>query len=160
MFLVMDAQREILQYLHFHPLCTREEIKVGMAFEGSDATLKRLLQVAIQNGDIVVEGKARATRYRLSDMAHILMPLNLDTYFSQDVDDRQVQTSFNFHLICEQLPNVPLFTAGELDLLQGLQSEFRQHVGEMSECEYRKEMERLGIDLSWKSSQIEGNTYS
>ena len=26
--------------------------------------------------------------------------------------------------------------------------------------EYRKEMERLGIDLSWKSSQIEGNTYS
>ena len=30
----------------------------------------------------------------------------------------------------------------------------------MSECEYRKEMERLGIDLSWKSSQIEGNTYS
>lgn len=45
MFLVMDAQREILQYLHFHPLCTREEIKVGMAFEGSDATLKRLLKV-------------------------------------------------------------------------------------------------------------------
>lgn len=30
----------------------------------------------------------------------------------------------------------------------------------MSELAYRKEMERLGIDLSWKSSQIEGNTYS
>ena len=30
----------------------------------------------------------------------------------------------------------------------------------MTENEYRKEMERLGIDLSWKSSQIEGNTYS
>ena len=30
----------------------------------------------------------------------------------------------------------------------------------MSELEYRKEMERLGVDLSWKSSQIEGNTYS
>ena len=30
----------------------------------------------------------------------------------------------------------------------------------LSEMEYRKEMERLGIDLSWKSSQIEGNTYS
>jgi hypothetical protein len=28
-------------------------------------------------------------------------------------------------------------------------------------CEpYKKEMERLAIDLSWKSSQIEGNTYS
>lgn len=30
----------------------------------------------------------------------------------------------------------------------------------MSDLEYRKEMERLGVDLSWKSSQIEGNTYS
>lgn len=30
----------------------------------------------------------------------------------------------------------------------------------MSELEYCKEMERPGIDLSWKSSQIEGNTYS
>lgn len=25
---------------------------------------------------------------------------------------------------------------------------------------YRRELERLGIDLSWKSVQIEGNTYT
>ena len=31
---------------------------------------------------------------------------------------------------------------------------------EMTDGEYRKEMERLGVDLSWKSSQIEGNTYN
>jgi len=30
----------------------------------------------------------------------------------------------------------------------------------MSSLAYTKEMERLAIDLSWKSSQIEGNTYS
>ncbi len=30
----------------------------------------------------------------------------------------------------------------------------------MTDLEYRKEMERLGVDLSWKSSQIEGNTHS
>lgn len=30
----------------------------------------------------------------------------------------------------------------------------------MSELEYHKEMERLGIELSWKFSQIEGNTSS
>lgn len=44
--------------------------------------------------------------------------------------------------------------------LNTLQSEYRAHLADMSENEYRKEMERLGIDLSWKSSQIEGNTYS
>lgn len=88
------------------------------------------------------------------------MPINLDTYFAQDVDERKVQTCFNFDLIREQLPNVSLFTSEELRYLSLLQDEFQQHIEEMTENEYRKEMERLEIDLSWKSSQIEGNTYS
>lgn len=156
----MDISREILQFLHYHPFSSRDEIAQGIGFEGSDATMKRLIATAVQDGDILVEGKARATRYRLSAQAHLLMPLNLDTYFAQDVDERQVQTSFNFDLIRTQLPAVTLFTDEEMALLQELQVEFRRHVGEMTDNEYRKEMERLGIDLSWKSSQIEGNTYS
>ena len=156
----MDISRDILQFLHYHPLSSRDEIARGTAFEGSDATMKRLLAAAVAKGDVVVEGKARATRYRLSDQAHLLMPLNLDTYFAQDVDEREVQTSFNFDLIRQQLPAVHLFTDEEMERLDALQAEFRQHVSEMTENEYRKEMERLGIDLSWKSSQIEGNTYS
>ena len=87
--------------------------------------MKRLIAAGVQNGDIVVEGKARATRYRLSDQAHLLMPLNLDTYFAVDVDKRQVQTSFNFELIREQLPAVKLFTEEETARLQELQEEFR-----------------------------------
>ena len=149
-----------MQFLHYHPLSSRDEIARGTTFEGSDATMKRLLAAAVAKGDVVVEGKARATRYRLSAQAHLLMPLNLDTYFAQDVDQREVQTSFNFDLIRQQLPAVHLFTDEEMEHLNTLQAEFRQHVSEMTENEYRKEMERLGIDLSWKSSQIEGNTYS
>lgn len=156
----MDIYREILQFLHYHPRSSREEVAQEIAFEGSDATMKRLLAAGVQNGDIVVEGKARATRYSLSNQAHLLMPLNLDTYFSLDVDERQVQTSFNFELIREQLPAFKLFTDEEDSRLQELQAEFRRHVDEMTDNEYRKEMERLGIDLSWKSAQIEGNTYS
>lgn len=156
----MDISREILQYLHHHPLSSREKIAHGTAFEGSDATMKRLLAAAVNKGDVVVEGKARATRYKLSAQAHLLMPLSLDSYFEQDVDEREVQTTFNFDLIRHQLPTVHLFTDEELAHLNTLQAEFRQHVNEMTETEWRKEMERLGIDLSWKSSQIEGNTYS
>lgn len=156
----MDTTREILQFLHYHPLSSRDEITGGIAFDGSDATMKRLIAAAIQSGDIVVEGKARATRYRLSDQAHLLMPLNLDTYFALEVDKRQVQTSFNFDLIREQLPTVTLFTDAEKARLASLHAEYRKRLSKMTENEYRKEMERLGIDLSWKSSQIEGNTYS
>ena len=63
----MDISREILQFLLYHPLSSRDEIAKGTVFEGSDATLKRLIATGVQHGDIVVEGKARATRYRLSD---------------------------------------------------------------------------------------------
>lgn len=156
----MDNSREILQFLHYNPQSSREDIARGIGFEGSDATLKRLIAALVKNEDIVVEGKSRATRYRLSNRAHLLMPLNLDTYFSQDVDERIVQTSFNFDLIREQMPGVSLFSSEERVHLRNLQRIFRQHIAEMTPNEYNKEMERLGIDLSWKSSQIEGNTYS
>lgn len=156
----MDNERNILQFLHFHPFSTREEITKGIGFEGSEATLKRLIASLVGAGSLVVTGKARATRYSLSAQARLLMPLNIDTYFAQDVDDREVQTSFNFELIRDQLPKVNLFTEAEHQHLNQLQLEFRQHIADMTDNEYRKEMERLGIDLSWKSSQIEGNTYS
>ena len=156
----MNESRDILQYLHYHPLSSRGDITAGTAFKGSDATLKRVIASGIKAGDIVAEGKARATRYRLSPQAQLLMPLNLDTYFALEVDERQVHSSYNFELINGLLAETRFFSDKELAHLDALQDEFRQHVNELTDNEYRKEMERLGIDLSWKSSQIEGNTYT
>jgi Fic family protein len=156
----MTQDIEILQFLHYHPLSSRAEISTGLTNAPSVATLKRLINEAIERGDMEVVGKGRATRYRLTPQAHVTMPLDLDTYFVNDVDQRQVQESFNFELIREILPKVQLFTTDELSELKCGQQVFREHLAEMSDMEYRKEMERLGIDLSWKSSQIEGNTYS
>lgn len=156
----MNESRDILQYLHYHPLSSRGDISTGTAFKGSDATLKRMIAAGIKAGDIVAEGKARATRYRLSPQAQLLMPLNLDTYFALEVDERQVQSSYNFELINGLLAETRLFSDKDQVHLDALQEEFRQHISELTDNEYRKEMERLGIDLSWKSSQIEGNTYT
>ena len=156
----MNESRDILQYLHYHPLSSRGDITAGTAFKGSDATLKRVIAAGIKAGDIVAEGKARATRYRLSPQAQLLMPLNLDTYFALEVDERQVHSSYNFELINGLLTETRLFSDKEQAHLDALQDEFWQHVNELTDNEYRKEMERLGIDLSWKSSQIEGNTYT
>ena len=156
----MNESRDILQYLHYHPLSSRGDITAGTAFKGSDATLKRVIAAGIKAGDIVAEGKARATRYRLSPQAQLLMPLNLDTYFALEVDERQVQSSYNFELINGLLTETRLFSDKEQAHLDALQDDFRQHVNELTDNEYRKDMERLEIDLSWKSSQIEGNTYT
>lgn len=69
-------------------------------------------------------------------------------------------SNFNFELLTTVLPGAILFTAEEQNHLQALQAEFRSNISRLSDAARRKEMTRLGIDLSWKSSQIEGNTYT
>ncbi len=84
----------------------------------------------------------------------------MNDYFSKEVDERQIQTGYNFDLIPKVLSNVNLFTEHEMLELNALQAQFSKNYGSLSDDQKRKEMERLGIDLSWKSSQIEGNKYS
>ena len=156
----MTLDIEILQFLHYHPLANRAEIMAGLTEAPSDSTMKRLLSAAVKEGNVETVGRGPATKYRLTPQAHVTMPLDLATYFDKDIDERVVQESFNFDLIREVLPKVKIFTKEELEVLTAAQKEFEKNTEGMADFEYRKEMERLGVDLSWKSSQIEGNTYS
>lgn len=156
----MTIDIEILQFLHYHPLANRTEIMAGLTKAPSDSTMKRLLSAAVKEGNIETAGRGPATKYKLTPQAHVTMPLDVATYFDKDIDEREVQESFNFDLIRDVLPKVEIFTKEELEVLNAAQMEFEKNTEGMTELEYRKEMERLGVDLSWKSSQIEGNTYS
>ena len=156
----MTIDIEILQFLHYHPLANRTEIMAGVTKAPRDSTMKRLLSAAVKEGNVETVGRGPATKYKLTPQAHVTMPLDLATYFDKDIDEREVQESFNFDLIRDVLPKVEIFTKEELEVLNAAQMEFEKNTEGMTDLEYRKEMERLGVDLSWKSSQIEGNTYS
>lgn len=156
----MQIIDEILQYLHYHPASSRGEIMENISAVLSAATAKRLIADGINQGLIVSVGRGKATRYRITPRAHVLMTFNLDTYFAKEIDERTVQQGFNFELITQLLPSVTLFSDEELAHLKALQETFLHNISTLSETLYNKEMERLAIDLSWKSSQIEGNTYS
>ena len=156
----MTREKEILQFLHYHPGSSRSDIETGMNLPESPATVKRILASLVEAGSAIVSGQGRATRYSVSPQAQVTMELNIDTYFQREADEREIQTNFNFGLINDILPKVELFTTQEKELLETLQTQFKRNLEGITPNEYRKEMERLGIDLSWKSSQIEGNTYS
>ena len=156
----MKKELEILQFLHFHPESSRNDIETGLSLTESPATLKRMLASLVEKGDVIVVGQGRATRYSISAQAQVTMKIDIETYFKKETDERVVQSGFNFSLINEILPKVEIFTSDEMERLNALQNQFKQNLQGISDTEYRKEMERLGIDLSWKSSQIEGNTYS
>jgi Fic family protein len=96
----------------------------------------------------------------LSDSYTIIKSIDIDAYFNQEIDERIIQSSYNFNLIPDILPTVELFSQDEMKKLQLLQKQFEAKVNILSPNQYEKELERLAIDLSWKSFQIEGNTYS
>ena len=147
----------VLHYIKDHPGVSSKQIADALAGEASLATIKRAINELSNSYYINVEGKARATKYYISSL---FAPVDLDEYYSKEVDERQIQTGYNFDLIPHVLSHVHLFTEQEMSELNALQKQFAQNFSMLTDEQKRKEMERLGIDLSWKSSQIEGNTYS
>jgi Fic family protein len=156
----METQKLILNYLKNHAFSSSKEIFEGLNSTASYATVKRSLSKLLSENHITQQGNGKNSRYTLSPVFNLFYPIQLDEYFSKEIDEREILTSYNFSLIPDILPNVSLFTAHELTLLNNLQNNFLENVVQLSDFEYQKNMERLAIDLSWKSSQIEGNTYS
>lgn len=85
--------------------------------------------------------------------------MDIDRYFDADPDTRHISARFNHELLAV-LKETPLFTQAEAVRLEALKQEYQQNIAAISPAIYQKELERLTIELSWKSSQIEGNTYS
>ena len=156
----METQELILNYLKNHTNSSSKEIFEGLNSIVSYATVKRNLSKLLSENHIIQQGNAKNSRYALSPTFNLFYPINLDEYYSKEIDERKILSGYNFSLIPETLQNVPLFTAQELTSLNDLQNKFSENIAQLSAFEYQKDMERLAIDLSWKSSQIEGNTYS
>lgn len=116
----------------------------------SKATLSRDLELLLAKKLIRKVGKARNTRYFPINANPVLKNIDIESYFSVDPDNRTgVKTGFNFDIF-SHLNN--LFSPEEIFRLQKIGRSFRN--------EDKKELERFVIELSWKSSKIEGNTYS
>jgi Uncharacterized conserved protein len=156
----METQNLILNYLKNHANSSSKEIFEGLNSVVSYATIKRCLSKLLSENHITQQGNAKNSRYVLSPTFSLFYPINLDEYYSKEIDEREILNGYNFSLIPETLQNVSLFTSEELTLLNTLQKQFSENIAQLSNFEYQKDMERLAIDLSWKSSQIEGNTYS
>lgn len=151
---------EILLFIKDHPLRSSKDIHEGLNTEVAYATIKRQLNQLIEEGLVITEGRGKATRYRISPSFDVLSPVDVESYFQQEQDERVIKEHFNPLLIPATLRNISLFTEEERQRLQALHKKFKENVAGLSPAEYNKEQERLAIDLSWKSSQIEGNTYS
>ncbi|RGU38722.1 DeoR family transcriptional regulator [Alistipes indistinctus] len=149
----------IIQYVREHPGVSSSEIITGLGLDISPATIRRDLTLLVAENKLSVEGQNKGTKYFVSPTYDMFAPIDVETYFKKEIDQRKIIDHFNFELL-SILTDVPLFTKEEYEKLTGLQQQFRENVAKLTLTQYKKEMERLAVDLSWKSSQIEGNTYS
>lgn len=155
-----DTGKNILDYIKTNPSLSSKEIHDGLKSEVGYATIKRILTKLISENLVLPIGKGRGTKYMIDPAFELLYPIDVEVYFGKEIDEREIKDSFNLLLIKDVLSKIELFTAEEHLQLANLQKKYRENSAELSETEYKKELERLAIDLSWKSSQIEGNTYS
>ena len=156
----MEIQDQIISILSRNPGLSLREIHERLASDNSYSTTKRTLVKLIDKKLVDQSGNKRSSTYNVGKSYQILHSMDSEAYFEKDIDDRKIQETFNFALIQKELFAIELFTDEEGNKLNELQTTYSDNVMQLSKTEYDKEIERLAIDLSWKSSQIEGNTYT
>ena len=153
-------QLNILEYIEDNQECSRLEIQeyLNKSDKISKITVIRDLEVLLSNNLISKTGSARAVKYKSNNKSDIFRKFNVDKYFSKEQDERTIKyPQFNFEIF-DKLQNI--FTQDELSELNNINEKYKTKISKLSKVSLKKEFERLLIELSWKSSQIEGNTYS
>ena len=153
-------QKAILNLLNSSQGLAREELANQLVpiHPISKVTLLRDLKTLIKADAVTAQGKARAYKYFPKSQRPVLRDFDPKTYFLTDPDSRQgVKENFNYRVF-DDLHD--LFTPDELALiLKGLKS-FSRVQASYDTTSFKKELERFVIELAWKSSKIEGNTYT
>ena len=154
-----NRQQNIIDIIDKQEKTSISEIKDKLGEDISIPTLNRDLAVLVTNNCILKIGKGRSTSYGISPYYKIFFPMDTAGYFDKEPDARDSRTDYNYDLFTI-LKGTDLFTSEEKEALDALKKEYQVNISDYPDALYQKELERLTIELSWKSSQIEGNTYS
>ncbi len=121
-------------------------------------TVKRALSEMAEFHLVTVSGSGRATNYEIASQGRLFASVDAKAYCAIEPDKRYGMSGFNFILLHE-LPS-QIFTLKELEFFDTATAEYERRTSDLPDAIQKKELERLVIELSWKSSRIEGNTYT
>ena len=158
--MIDSREQKIIDFIKKTGASSSKEVYENVDISVSYATLKRILSKLITENFLSTFGQGKGTKYNISPAFELIEPINVGKYYEKEIDEREIKEGFNFSIIKEVIAKHSVFTESELGKLNELQKKFQTNISQLTGIEYKKEFERLAIDLSWKSSQIEGNTYS
>jgi len=143
-----ERQKNIIELLSKNNSLSNSQIVEAIGV--SRFTVLRDLELLQELEIIKKEGGGRSIKYSLLNNNFF----DVDDYFKNSPDQRSVK-DFNLDFI-----NEPIFSKEEIEELNIINDGYKERIKKMDKTQLKKEMERLTIELSWKSSQIEGNTYT
>lgn len=126
--------------------------------EVSLVTMKRTLSGMTKIGLLTVTGAGPSTAYSLAVSGRLFATIDAKRYVAIEPDKRYGLDRYNFELFAGLPTNI--FSEGEMCILEKATAEYKKRITDVSPTIQKKELERLVIELSWKSSRIEGNTYT
>jgi Fic family protein len=133
------------------------EVASLTANKQSLVTIKRQLGVLTKAGYLEQSGAGRSVKYTITKKGWLLKPIDVQEYLKQSPDDRLKDSHFQFDVL--ESPYVALFTDNELALLESATRNYRNNAIISDPVTRKKELMRFIVEFSWKTSQIEGNTY-
>lgn len=116
----LDINKIVINYISSHPLQSSREIYNGLALKLGYATLKRLLNQLLSENLVTAKGKGKGTKYVISSTYELLHPIDVESYFAKEQDERTIKDGFNFSLTTDTLRNAHVFTEAEHTHLQSL----------------------------------------
>ncbi|MCK9378782.1 MAG: Fic family protein [Candidatus Moranbacteria bacterium] len=125
-------------------------------------TILRDLDKMLKLDFVEREGVAgRAVTYRISSEYSILKKIDVEKYFAVDSSERKINPIFNENIF--DFLNDEIITEEEISDLEKINEKYlhsKDKLEKESPAILRREWERLIVEFSWKSSQIEGDTYT
>jgi len=152
-------QQEILYFCIFSQKpVSSSDILEGISSDSSLVTIKRDVSELSEYKYIIKEGAGAGTKYTISILGRINTIIDIQKFSEIETDKRFTDNYYNFDLFNEY-PN-SVFSSSEREEINTIHSEYIKNTQNTSETLHKKELERFVIELSWKSSRIEGNTYT
>lgn len=158
--MLTQRQNAILEYLQKNEKASQSSILafITTKFDKvSKPTILRDLEILLTENLIKKRGKGRGVVYLSSNKNPFLFHFDVDSYFKMTQDQRDINKQFNWEIF--DYPR-DIFTVEEMNRLEIANKEYQTKRVRLDTVSLHKEFERLTIELAWKSSHLEGNTYS
>src|SRR3989338_4450157 len=156
-----QRQNKIIEIILKRKEARSSDVHADLVTTGEDVslvTVKRLLSSFASTGVLEVTSSGRSTSYRVSAFGRLVFGVDAHVYCSVEPDRRYGLKGYNFALF-DALPSDP-FTEDESAKLQKAADVYALRTRQLPPAILEKELERFIIELSWKSSRIDGNTYT